>query len=140
MDPVTAIGLVSSIVQLIECTAKTIGYINHVKDAPKERARLAREATTLLSLLTDLRYRIDDAEKNDPWFSGLLLLGGVNGPLELFRGDMEVLAKKLTPETKLAKIGQRIVWPLDNKKMNDILTKIERLKTTINYALQKDIL
>ena len=140
MDPITAVGLVASIVQLIECTAKTIGYINHVNDAPKQRARLAREATILLSLLTDLRYRIDDADTNDPWFEGLFLLGGTEGPIDLFREDMEALAKKLKPETGLAKVGKRLVWPLDDKKIQEIINKIERLKTTINYALQKDIL
>ncbi len=62
MDPASAIGLGASIVQLIDATAKAIQYLNEVKNAPKERAKLARVATGLLSLLTDLRYRIEDVK------------------------------------------------------------------------------
>jgi hypothetical protein len=35
MDPVTVIGLVAGIVQLIDTTTKAIKYINDVKDAPR---------------------------------------------------------------------------------------------------------
>ena len=62
MDPISAVGLAASVVQLIDVTAKAVRYFNEVKDAPKERAKLAREATGLLSLLTDLRYRIEDVD------------------------------------------------------------------------------
>jgi hypothetical protein len=66
MDPVTVIGLVAGIVQLIDTTTKAIKYINDVKDAPRDRARLAREATSLLALLTDLRYRLEESKSTDP--------------------------------------------------------------------------
>ena len=62
MDLVSATGLAASVVQLIDVTAKAFRYLNDVKNAPRDRARLAREATQLLSLLTDLRYRIEDVE------------------------------------------------------------------------------
>ena len=51
MDPVSAIGLVASIVQLIATTSKVIKYVDEVKDAPKERASLASEAANLVPLL-----------------------------------------------------------------------------------------
>lgn len=41
-------------------TSKVVTHLNDVKDAPKERAKLVREATRLLALLTDLRYRVEE--------------------------------------------------------------------------------
>ena len=62
MDPITAVGFVAALVQLIDITSKAVRYINDVKNAPKSRAKLAREASGLLSLLIDLRYRVEDVE------------------------------------------------------------------------------
>ena len=58
MDPITAAGLIASIAQLIGTTTQTIQYLNDMKDAPKYRAKLAQEASSLLMLLTDLRYTV----------------------------------------------------------------------------------
>jgi hypothetical protein len=138
MDPVTVVGLVASIVQLIDATTKAIKYINDVKDAPRERARLAREATSLLALLTDLRYRVEEAKSMEPWFTSVRLLGVEGGPLEQFNGAIEDLARKLLPEKSLKKFSKAVFWTLDKNEINDILTKIERLKTFVNLALQKD--
>ena len=62
IDLVTAAGFVSVVVQLIDVTSKTVRYLNEVKDAPKDRAKLARETTGLLSLFTDLGYQVEDVE------------------------------------------------------------------------------
>jgi len=67
MEPASIIGLGSSIVQLIETTVKIIGYTNAVKNAPAERGQFARHASSLLALLTDLRYRVEEAKSSsDP--------------------------------------------------------------------------
>jgi hypothetical protein len=51
MDPVSIVGLLSSIVQLIDIIATTIGYLNKVRDASKDCAMLAQKGTDLLALL-----------------------------------------------------------------------------------------
>ncbi|EXJ70463.1 uncharacterized protein A1O5_06532 [Cladophialophora psammophila CBS 110553] len=79
MDPVTAVGLRASIVQLIDSTTKAIKYLNNVNNAPKDRARLAREATSLLALLTDLRHRLEEASSTDQWLTGIRSLGVKGG-------------------------------------------------------------
>src|SRR4051812_25401279 len=109
MDPVTAVGLAVSITQLIDATAKAIKYLNDVKDAPKARARLAQEATSLLVLLTSLRYRVEEAKTTDPWFIGVCSLGVERGPLEQFKGVMEELARKLKPETRIKEFGKTLL-------------------------------
>jgi hypothetical protein len=138
MDPVTTVGLAASIIQLIDATTKAIKYLNDVKDAPKDRARLAREATSLLALLTDLRYRVEEAKSMDPWFTGVRLLGVEGGPLEQFKEAIEELARKLKPKSGVMKFGKALLWTLDKNEINKILSKIERLKTLVGLALQKD--
>ena len=133
MDPVTAVGLVAALLQLIDVTAQTIQYINEVKDAPKQRGRLAREASGLLMLLTDLRYRVEEADESNAWFTGVRSL---SSPLQLFKEDLEDVAHKLRPGNI---IRTTFSWPFEEKQINIILVKIERIKTLVSLALQKDI-
>jgi hypothetical protein len=138
MDPVTAVGLAASIVQLIDTTIKVIGYLNDVKDAPKDRATLARESTSLLTLFTDLRYWVEETTETDPWFTNIRSLGVKGGPLDLFKEAMEGLVTKLKPEAGIKKFGRALIWTLDKNDISNILSKIERLKTLISLTLQKD--
>ena len=138
MDPVTAVGLAASIVQLIDATTTAIKYVNDVKDAPKDRATLAREGSSLLALFTDLRYRVEEAESTSAWFAGVRLLGVEGGLLDQFKDAMEKLARKLKPETGIKKFSKALIWTLDKNETINILSKIERLKTLVSLALQKD--
>lgn len=138
MDPVTVVGFLVAVVQLIDVTSKVVTYFNDVKDAPKERAKLAREATGLLALFTDLRYRMEETASTDPWFSGLQSLGGEGGPLMEFKSAMEDIADKLAPPTRVVNLRRVLSWTLDKKEIGAILSKIERLKTLVGLALQKD--
>jgi hypothetical protein len=140
MDPVTVVGLVAVVAQLIDTTTKAIRYMNDVKEAPRDRERLAREAASLFALLTDLRYRLEEANATDPWFTGIRSLGGAGGPLDQFRDAIDDLARKLKPDksSKMRKLAGAVFWPLDKNEINTVLAKIERLKTLVNPALQKD--
>ena len=138
MDPITVVGLAASIVQLIDATMKAMKYLNNVKDAPKDRAKIAREATSLLVLLMELRYMVEEAKSTDPWFAGIRSLGVKMGPLEQFKEEIEDLAEKLNPQSGMKKFGKTLLWTLDKKDIDRILSKIERLKTLASLALQKD--
>jgi hypothetical protein len=138
MDPITAVGLVASIVQLIDATATAMIYLNNVKDASNDRATLAREGSSLLTLFTDLRYRMEEADLTSSWFAGVRLLGIEGGPLDQFKDAMVELARKLKPETGIKKFGKALIWTLDKSEISNILSKIERLKTLVSLALQKD--
>ena len=131
-------AFVATVVQLISVTSKVIIYFNDVKDAPKDRAMLAREASGLLALLTDLRYRVEDTTSMDSWFAGLRSLGGEGGPLMEFKGALEHIADKLAPASNVVNVMRVFRWTLEKKEVDTILSKIERLKTLIGLALQKD--
>ena len=125
MDPVSVVGLVATITQLIDTTSKVIRYLNDAKSAPQERAELAREVTNLLPLLTDLRYRTEDASSTDPWFAGLQSLSGKGGPLEAFKGALEETAAKLKPpKNRIHKLGQSLSWTLERKEVDKLLTRV----------------
>ncbi|SLM33723.1 hypothetical protein LPUS_02266 [Lasallia pustulata] len=137
MDPVTAIGLVASITQLIGVIAKTIGYLNDVKDAPKDRSRLIHEASRLLALLTDLNYTLESADTMELWL-GTVRSQGMKDVLDLLQRSMEELAKKIKPEHGIKGLGKRLLWTLDKKEILEILAKIERVKSLVGMALQRD--
>jgi hypothetical protein len=140
MDPVTAVGLLASIIQVIDATTTVIQYLNDVRKAPNDRARLAQEAKNLLSLLITMRYKVEEANTVDPWFTNIRFLGTVNGPLDQFKEAMEDLARKLQPEPGIRKFSQNLIWTIDKKECSETLTKIERLKTLILLARQEDSL
>ncbi len=139
MDPVTVFGLASSIIQLINTTTIAIKFLNDVKDAPKDRARLALESSSLLALLTDLRFRIEEAKlTDDPWFANIRSLGEEGVLLKQFNGAIEELEKKLKLEGWGKKFGGELRWALNKKSVNDIVSSIERMKSLVSLALQKD--
>jgi hypothetical protein len=136
MEPVTAVGLVASIVQLIDATAKVIKYVSEVKDAPKERETLSLEAANLMPLLMALKQRVDTASGNDPWFLSVYSLGVVGGPIPLLQAAMEALSVRLKSGKK--KLRRHLSWPSDKKDCIATLARIERMKSLIGLALQDD--
>ncbi|KAI9830716.1 MAG: hypothetical protein M1819_005380 [Sarea resinae] len=139
MAAVTVLVLSSSIVQLIDATTKAVKYINAVKNAPKDRATLACEASSLLVLFTKLRYRVEDAKSAEPWFDGVRSLGLGGGPLDQFRKTMEELARKLKPDTRMKNLGKTLIWPLEKSDTKGILSGIERMKRLVSIALVGDL-
>lgn len=138
-DPITAIGLLASVVQVIDATIKTYKYINDVRGADKERANLAIEVINLVPLLTKLRYRVEQAAPSDPWCKNILTLGGATGPLTQFKRTMEELHKKLEPPRSAKKrIGKSLVWSFEKKEVNQLLMQTERFKTCLLLTLQND--
>lgn len=139
MDPITVVGFVAAIVQLIDTTSKVINYFNTMKNAPKDRAKLVREAYSLLALLADLRYQVEENNSStNSWFTGLQSLGEKGGLLMQFKNAMEDIANMLAPTTDFARLRRVVRWTSDKREIDAILSKIERLKSLISLALQKD--
>ena len=138
MDPISALGLAASIIQIIDATTTTIKYLNDVKAAPKDRAQLAQEATSILVLLTQLRYRLEGADSEDPWYNGIRRLGTDNGPLQQLHDTMVSLADKLEPKSGIKTVGKALLWSLEKRECTELLSKIQRLNVLISLALQDD--
>ena len=58
--------------------------------------------------------------------------------MEQFNEAIEELTRKLKPESGVKKFGKALLWTLDKNEINNILSKIERLKSRVGLALQED--
>jgi hypothetical protein len=139
MDPVTAVGLVASVVQLIDSTTTALRCLNDIKNAPKERARLAMEITSLLSLLTSLRYRIEECKPNGSWFAAVCFLGVKNGPLDQLASTINDLQIKFGAGGGLLKIKHALLWPFTKKDVEYLFSRVDRIKLLISLAFQQDL-
>lgn len=139
MDPVTAIGLVASLAQLIDATTKVLGYLNDVKNAPRARGRLSLETANVLTLLIRLHLRVEDARSpNQVWFSSLkALTEPPSGALIHLEDAYRDLTEKLKPSSS---ITVRLRWHFDKKDVDSIQGRIKRAQDMISLALQDDTL
>ncbi|KAL8963127.1 MAG: hypothetical protein Q9193_000562 [Seirophora villosa] len=133
------VGAVASITQLVDITAKTVQYLNSVKDASKERLKVAREASGLLPLLWDLQSHVD-ASNNEDRSRRVGSLAANHGAIDQLREALEELAKKLEPKKGLEDKLRAFVWTLDKTYTQQLLRKIERVKSSVSIALQGDTL
>lgn len=136
MDP---LSITSSIVALLQLSNKVVGYLNDVKDASRDRARCAVEASNLHSLLTNLRFRLEDDDVDTPWFTAIRALAVENGPLDQFRDSLELLQNRMTGgSTRLSSIGEALIWKFKKDEVDRILQSMERLKAMVGIALEMD--
>jgi hypothetical protein len=140
MDPVTAVGFVASIVQLIDTINKVVKCINVVREAPKEQVELAKEAKPMLNLLIKLNAKAEQNETSQPWRSNVPWLGGPDGPLNLLKMAMEEMASKLERRKGVKAFGRDLIWPHTKEQINRLLAQMERTKALINLALSDELL
>jgi len=137
MDP---LSLTASIIAVLQLTSTLTSYINDVKNATTERAQVAVEASSLYNLLTTLRFRVEGARSDDPWFNQVKLLGIKNGPLDQFKVILETIVGQLSTSGKRDQIKSILLWKFTKKEMQDALTRMEQLKSLINCALTNDLI
>lgn len=133
MDP---LSVIASIIAVLQLSSKVLAYFNDIKDASKERARCAVEASNLHSLLLSLRFRLEEGDADTPWFTAVRALAVENGPLDQFKVALETL---LMPEgDRLKKASDALMWKFRKEEAASILQRIERLKTLVEIALEMD--
>ena len=138
MDPVSAVGLVASIVTLISTTTSAIEYLNTTKDAPKESKGFLHEVLCLIVILDALRSKVRDADSAALWVKQVCLLAEEGGPLDRSKNVIDQQERKLKTGTKIQMLGKAHIWPLTKKDNSELLAKVERLKNTIEIALHHD--
>ncbi|KAJ7453123.1 ankyrin repeat-containing domain protein [Mycena latifolia] len=129
------VGLIASVLQLVDTAVSIHRYIKDFRDAPKDQQRLLLEIQSLEPLVKELDNRI---KKNQATglTSGLQEFGE---PLIQLKGIMERLTKKLD-STGISKVSNRVVWPLWGKEdIEEGLNSIERFKSLLNAWLGMDI-
>lgn len=137
MDPTS---FAASVAALIGVLLKTVTYLKDVKNASTERKTLSQEAAGLLSVLISLQNKVDDHESLESCSEGIRILATEYGPLDLLREALGQLAVILKPgKSGVKNMAGTFSWPFDKKLCEEILKKVERVKSRINLALQGDI-
>lgn len=131
-------GFTASIITIVQLTSTVVGYLNDVKDAPKDRAQCATEASNLFSLLTNLKYRVEESQGNHPWYTAVRALAIEGGPFDQYKSTLEQLQPKVGPGCGIRKIGTALVWSFGKQEVKAILSRMEHLKTLVQIALEMD--
>ena len=131
--------MTTSIIAILQLTTILTGYCNDVRKATKEQAMVAVEASSLYSLLTNLRIRVQAARSDDPWFQQVRVLGVENGPLDQFKSILEKMVGQILSLRKRDQIKSILTWTFTKTEIDNALERMERLKSLINCALTNDL-
>ena len=126
MDP---LSITASVIAILQLTGEVIKYLSDVADAPKECQQCTIEASNLHNLLINLRYRLEQGQTGDPWFTAIRTLNVENGPLDQYKQALEQLRSKMKT---------RLVWRFSKAEVTGILARMDRLKTLVSIALEMD--
>ena len=137
MDP---LSVTASIIAILQLSAEVLTYLNDVKNASKDRAQCAIEASNLYNLLVNLRFRLEEGDASQPWYTTVRMLAVENGPLDQFEQALKTLQTKMTDGGRLKQAGKALIWKFQKEEIASILARMERLKTLIEIALQMDSL
>lgn len=136
MDGISA---AASIIAVLQLTGSAIQYLTDVKDATKECKRCTIEAANLQNLLVNLRYRLEEGEGGEPWFTAVRSLSVEHGPLDQYKEALELLLSKVHIEDgQPQKLQRRLLWTLSKAEVARMLEKMERLKSLLSIALEMD--
>lgn len=134
MDPLSAIGLVSSVVQIADASFKIMRLLDTMKDGGKDRRRLSDEITVLWMTLRNLETQFAplSAEQNGAWMKPLDSLAEPGGVFEQLKTALDDVWDKLTTsDSKIGKAMQTLRWPLTQSYVDRTIAHIERLKSSV---------
>jgi hypothetical protein len=132
MDPVSLVGLITSVGQAADLTVKLLTNIREyyldVKSAPAESKEIQSELQTVSVTLHSLR----DFLKSNPSMAAPQI-GSLAKTADKFSEILRELEKLIHP--KRTRGFRRLGWPFSKGETNKILGKIERLKSLFSLAL-----
>jgi hypothetical protein len=136
-DPVTLIGLVASVVQLVQTGAKVCSYLNDVKNASEEQRGLSHEVNCIGYLLEELQkcVLVDLSNPNDPRVIGMQRL---EESLADCKKKMEKLSRELEP-SRVKKFWKRLTWTWHKNEIKDTIITIGRFKSMLSEWLLIDL-
>jgi len=132
------LSVAASIIAVLQLTGTVITYLNDVKEAPKECQQCTIEASNLQNLLINLRYRLEQGQTGDPWFTAVRTLNVENGPLDQYKQALEQLLSKVEIQNGVGKVKRRLLWKFSKAEVTSILGRMERLKSLVSIALETD--
>ncbi|KAL9609730.1 MAG: hypothetical protein Q9167_005519 [Letrouitia subvulpina] len=137
MDPASIAGLLASIETLAQGAFTIIALINTIRHGGKQRLRLLSELSSLWMVLKLLEghFDEDDQELSEPWLTTITVLNEENGTFDLMEMVFNDLTDRLQPKTGHRKVLQTLRWPLEKSEVDELLMRLERLKSNASIAL-----
>jgi hypothetical protein len=136
MDP---LSVTASIIAIVELSGAICGFLYSLKGTSKDIAQCRLEISNVSNMLEKLSDRLDEASSGDAWFVQAQDLAAANGPIEQYMAALEQLQEKLASSaSSRTKIGSALSWKFSKEEVADILTRIERLKSLTQIALEMD--
>ena len=134
-----AIGVVASIVSVLQLTGDVVEYLNDARNASEDVQRLYDEISSTSFLLYVLRDRVEKSQSL--WLPTIAKLAEPRGPLDLFQQAVQALAHRLKRNqagSRLARVKHDLIWPFRKAEMLKLLEVIARQKASFALALQND--
>ncbi|KAF7502216.1 hypothetical protein GJ744_006438 [Endocarpon pusillum] len=132
------LGIVASIIAVLQLTTTAVKYLNDVKDGPSERVRILAEISTIRGLLHTFKDFAESTEPGDTSLATIKSLNVPDGPLDQFKAALERLLSKLKPAHGVKKVARALTWSLEKGEVITILSQIERQKALFLLARQND--
>ena len=137
MDPISAVALLASIESLADGAFKTVSFINTIREGGKQRLRLFTELNSLWMVLKLLEgnFESEDEGLSEPWLKTIAVLDENDGIFDQIQVTFDNLMSRLMPKTGYRKALQTLRWPLDKSEVEVLVVHLERLKGSVNLAL-----
>ncbi|KAH7394274.1 ankyrin repeat-containing domain protein [Phaeosphaeria sp. MPI-PUGE-AT-0046c] len=133
MEPLSIVGLASSIVQLADASFKIMKVLDTIKGG-KDRRKLCDEITVLWMVLRNLetQFTPSNVAPDESWMRPVDTLAEPNGVFAQLQIALEEVYKKVTTsDSSRGKLKQTLRWPLDQSYVDRVVGRIERLKSSI---------
>lgn len=133
MDP---LSILASVTAIATATFQVVSFLGTMKEGGSDRLRLTTEINSLWVVLKLLEGQLEPTNPHEEaWLEGVSSLQK-NGIFDQINEAMQRLTLKLKPETGHRKALQTLRWPLTDKRdVEVIVSKIERLKSTVSLVL-----
>ena len=134
MDP---LSILASVTALATATFQVVGFLGVMKEGGNDRLRVTTEVNSLWMVLKLLEVQLESTNPHqEAWLEGVRSLKVPNGVFDQISTSLQRLNTKLKPQTGHRKALQTLRWPLTDKKdVEDTLSQIERLKSSISLVL-----
>lgn len=136
MDP---LSIAASVIALLQISEAVLGscyrFVGKVKDAESDVDRVIRQVGHLSAILEDLG---SVCEEGNSCSKGLEGLGGDNGSLARIEKCLDELKSRLAAAAGPLSFRRKLQWPLDSKKVREILDKITAEMPILELAIVGD--
>jgi hypothetical protein len=132
------ISVTASVIAVLQLGGEVIQYLKDVEHAPKQCQQCATEASNLQSLLINLLYHLNQGKTGDTWHTTVRALNVENGPLDQYRQALERLRSRVEVQHGANEVRRRLMWRFRKEEVADVLARMKRLKSHVNFALEID--